>query len=110
MLSTDAGEQVVSQMGPVWELCQKEEEAEKSPFLIAVTKEAVPTGLIKDCWHYHRELLTEGETLALSFFFFLNAISLCSCLCLNKAEPSADISAFHRSPHEHLATSFLLLT
>lgn len=66
--STDAGEQVVSQMGPVWELCQKEEEAEKSPFLIAVTKEAVPTGLIKDCWHYHRELLTEGETFALSGF------------------------------------------
>lgn len=33
--------------------------------LIAVTKDVVPTGLIRDGWHYHRELLTESETLAL---------------------------------------------
>lgn len=62
----DAGEQVVSQMGPIWEVCQQEkEEAEKSLSLIAVTKDVVPTGLVKDGWHYRRELLTESETLTL---------------------------------------------
>lgn len=53
-------------MGPIWELCQQEnEEAEKNKSLIAVTKDVVPTGLVRDGWHYHRELLTESETLAL---------------------------------------------
>ncbi|PKU45753.1 hypothetical protein llap_3945 [Limosa lapponica baueri] len=48
-------------MGPIWELCQqKKEEAEKSLSLIAVTKDVVPTGLVKDGWHYHRELLAEA--------------------------------------------------
>lgn len=65
---SDAGEQAVSQMGPVWELCQKEEKAEESLSLITVTKDVVPTGLVKDGWHYHRELLTEGEISALSGF------------------------------------------
>lgn len=65
---SDAGEQAVSQMGPVWELCQKEEKAEESFSLITVTKDVVPTGLVKDGWHYHRELLTEGEISALSGF------------------------------------------
>lgn len=62
--SSDTGEQVVSQMGPLWELCQQKKEAEESLSLIAVNKGVVPTGLVMDGWHYHRELLTESETLA----------------------------------------------
>lgn len=109
---SDAGEQAVSQMGPIWEQCQQEEKAEENLCLITVTKDVVPTGLVKDGWHYRRELLTEGEISALSGFQQQqkNAISLCSSLCLNKTEHSADISAFPCIPHEHLAISFLLLT
>lgn len=64
--SADTGERVVSQMGPIWKGCQLEkEEAGKRLSLIAVTKDVVPTGLVKDGWHYHREVLTESETLVL---------------------------------------------
>lgn len=51
-------------MDPIWEFCQQEEEVEDSLSLIAVTKD-VPTRLVKDGWHYHRDLLTENETLAM---------------------------------------------
>lgn len=62
----DAGEQADSQTGLIWELCQQEkEEAEKSLSLTAVTKDGIPTALIKDGWHYHRDLPTESKTSAL---------------------------------------------